>query len=274
MVGSVLRKTSVKSFVVASFADRPHAGNPAGVVILRESLAASQLQSMASELNQPETAFLYPNSGTWHVRWFSPIVEVELCGHATLAAAHVLWQEGHANEADELHFYYSAGDLSARLYDGSIWLNFPTTFGQAEPAADNLLACVDVQPLSTARHSDRWIFEYPRAQHVRSLRPDFAALKATGVRSLIATAPSDMRGYDIVSRNFAPIVGVNEDQATGTAHTCLAPFWQARLGDSLRCWQASRRGGTLLTRLKGVRTELGGTAVIEEVMSINIPERT
>ena len=231
---------------------------------------------MAAELDQPETAFLYPDPApaVWHIRWFSPIVEVDLCGHATLAAAHVLWQRGYAPRSSAISFQYSGGLLTARRGDdGSVWLNFPTMGGYPEPAPENLLEAVDLQPLSTARHSHRWIFEYAHAQDVRSLKPDFAALKATGVRSLIVTAPSDMPGYDIVSRNFAPIVGVNEDQATGTAHTCLAPYWQSRLGDNLRCWQASRRGGTLLTHLKGERTELGGTAVVEEVRSTSIPER-
>jgi len=250
------------TWIVAAFADRPFKGNPAGVCLVDQNLDAAQMADIAAALNQPETAFVAREGDDWRVRWFSPRVEVALCGHATLAAAHVLWSElGVAR--DPLTFHYAGGLLGARRDGASIVLDFPAIIGAMETPSIDLLACVERAPIRSARHADRWIFEYATARDVRDLKPDFARLAATGVRSLIVTARSDDRDYDIVSRNFAPIVGVNEDQVTGAAHCCLGPYWLERLGPDLRCWQASRRGGALRVRTRGDRVELGGQAAIE-----------
>jgi predicted PhzF superfamily epimerase YddE/YHI9 len=256
----------MQTFIVAAFTGTPFRGNPAGVCLLDDNvcLSASALQDIARELNQPETAFLQRTGDqNWRIRWFSPTTEVALCGHATLATAHVLWRELRV-KADTIDFESASGRLSAHSADALIWLDFPAIIGVAdEKPPPAVVHCVNIAPLRSTRHNDRWVFEYESAAQVRALKPRFGALAATGIRALVATAPSDSKEFDIVSRNFAPLVGVDEDQATGAAHCCLAPLWEARLGRDLRCYQASARGGVLLTRYRGDRVHLGGRAVIE-----------
>lgn len=252
----------MRAFIVAAFTDTAFRGNPAGVCLLRQALPDMVMQRIAAELNQPETAFLWPDGDGWAIRWFSPVTEVELCGHATLAAACVLWTSEAVAEG-RITFGFAGGVLSAERDGDLIWLDFPAIPGVSEPAPSGMDMCAGVPWVAASRHGARWLLECADADTVRSARPDFARLRATGIRSLILTARSDTTGYDIVSRNFAPIVGVDEDQVTGSAHACLAPYWRDRLGPELRCWQASPRGGAMLTRLSGERVALGGRAVIE-----------
>ncbi|WP_414899596.1 PhzF family phenazine biosynthesis protein [Sphingomonas flavalba] len=253
----------MQCFIVAAFSDTPFHGNPAGVCVLDAALPPATMQAIAAELRQPETAFVLRTGDDWAIRWFSPVVEVALCGHATLAAACVLWN-ALGVEQHVLHFASASGPLAAeRDPDGTIWLDFPATAGTPGAVPAELAACIDIGWVAAARHDDRWLLECADAAAVRAARPDFARLARTGIRSLILTARSDRPGHDIVSRNFAPIVGVDEDQVTGAAHACLAPHWHGRLGPDLTCWQASARGGTVRTRLRGDRVALGGRAVIE-----------
>jgi len=239
-------------------------GNPAGVCVLPTAISVSDMQAIARELNQPETAFLLGDGNSYAIRWFSPEVEVELCGHATLASAQILWNEGWAAPDQEIVFTSPHERLIAwRGRDGAIWLSFPVLSGVADTPPKDVLASINRTPVAAARHADRWLFEFATAADVRAITPDFAALRETGIRSLIVTAPSDIAPYQIISRNFAPIVGVNEDQVTGMAHTCLAPHWRSRLGDEILCWQNSKRGGVVTTRCRDDRVELGGRACIE-----------
>ncbi len=254
----------MRTYIIAAFAEEAFRGNPAGVCILENEVDEPQLQGMARELNQPQTAFVRKVGAQWVIRWFSPMVEVDLCGHATLAASFVLWHEGLVERSDPITFSTSSSLLLARLdQQGRVWLSLPILPGEIESAPADVLACINLVPRLAARHGTRWLLEFASAAQVRALQPDFEALARTGVRSLIVTAPSDMPGYQIVSRNFAPIVGVNEDQVTGTAHTCLAAHWGPRLGSEIRCWQASGRGGGLIVRSVGNQVELGGNAVLE-----------
>jgi predicted PhzF superfamily epimerase YddE/YHI9 len=252
---------SAATYIVAAFTDVPFRGNPAGVCILSAPVDERSMQAIAAELRQPETAFLIRQGGGWAIRWFSPVTEVELCGHATLAAAHILWQAG--EKADELRFTSRTGvSLTARRdRTGSIWLTLPAVPGRVADVPAALAACVGTEWIAASRHSDRWVLECGDAALVRAAQPDFPLLVETGIRSLILTAISDSPHYQIVSRNFAPIVGVDEDQVTGTAHACLAPYWLDRLGPNLACWQASPRGGAVLTRLLGDEVSVGGRAV-------------
>jgi len=248
--------------LVAAFTDEAFAGNPAGVCFSAEVLEPALMQRIAAELRQPETAFLWPDGPSWSIRWFSPEVEVDLCGHATLAAAAVIFRD--RPECTTAAFSATHHDLSAvRCADGMISLDFPASTGCIWSAPVNVLATIDAAPIAAARFGNRWLLEFGDASEVRRLKPDFAALRATGIRSLIATACSDVPDFDIVSRNFAPLVGVDEDQVTGAVHTCLASYWESRLGPRLRCWQASRRGGGMNTHLSGDRVALDGRAVIE-----------
>jgi PhzF family phenazine biosynthesis protein len=223
------------------------------------------MQAIAAELRQPETAFLWPENEATAIRWFSPEMEVDLCGHATLAAAHVLWEEGLADRRQSLVFNsrLKGAVAATSVEDGSISMNFPACFGSQQDPDPAVLACIDRTPIAAGLYANRWILEFASAEDVRELKPRFDALKATGTRSLIVTAISDHNDYDIISRNFAPIVGVNEDQVTGAAHTCLAPYWESRLGTKLRCWQASQRGGAMTTSLVADRVLLQGKATIE-----------
>lgn len=256
-------RRGMRVFLVAAFAEASFRGNPAGVCILpTNQIANSVLQSVATELNQPETAFLSRSDLGWRLRWFSARTEIALCGHATLAAAHVLWSRLGVQDT-RIGFATASGPVWARKADDMIWLDFPAIAGEARPAPADVLASVDREPVRAARHADRWVFEYDRARDVRDLQPDFARLRQTGIRSLIVTSRSDAPEFDIVSRNFAPIVGVDEDQVTGAAHCCLGPYWRDCLGLHLRCWQASRRGGALEVITEGERVQLGGRAVIE-----------
>ena len=251
-------------FIAAAFSNLPGRGNPAGVCILPQAIARERMQAIARGLRQPETAFLVRQGELWAIRWFSPATEVELCGHATLAAARILW-DVIGEDATTLRFSFPGGILTARRgEDRLIWLDLPAVPGVAADPPGAFRQCAGTDWIAASRHGERWILECSDAGKVRAARPDFARLARTGARSLILTARSDMAGYHIVSRNFAPAVGVDEDQATGSAHACLAPYWRARLGPELTCWQASPRGGTIRTRLNGAVVSLGGHAVIEE----------
>jgi len=254
----------MRTYIIAAFASEFFRGNPAGVCILDDPLDSLSMQLVARELRQPETAFVAKMEDGWSIRWFSPETEVDLCGHATLAAASALWDQGLVDEDQAITFFAAIGRLSAvRTANGFVWLDFPALLGKYQSPDPTVLESVNLAPVRSAKHADRWIFEFEDADSVRALNPDFEKLRRSGARSLIVTAVSDMPGYDIVSRNFAPIVGVNEDQVTGVAHTCLAPYWADRLGPELRCWQASSRGGAMMTRLAEGRVALGGLAVME-----------
>jgi len=263
----------MQCFIVAAFSDTAYHGNPAGVCVLEAPTSPQIMQLIAAELRQPETAFLLREGDHWTIRWFSPIIEVALSGHATLAAASVLWNALGIDE-DRLRFVSTSERLAAeRDRDGTIWLDFPAIPGEFADVPAELASSIDIGWVSAARHLDRWLLECRDAATVRSARPDFARLARTGVRSLILTSRSDVTEYDIVSRNFAPIVGIDEDQVTGAAHACLAPHWRDRLGEELICWQASQRGGSVRTRLRGDRVSLGGRAIIEFAGSLCISAR-
>jgi predicted PhzF superfamily epimerase YddE/YHI9 len=254
----------MRTYIIAAFTSELFRGNPAGVCILDDPLDSLSMQLVAKELQQPETAFVMKVENGWSIRWFSPETEVDLCGHATLAAASALWDQGLDDKDNPVSFFAAIGRLTAkRTSDGFVWLDFPALPGQLERPDPAVLDSVNIAPTRSAKHADRWLFEYDDAASVRALTPDFEKLRRSGARSLIVTAASDVPSYDIVSRNFAPIVGVDEDQVTGVAHTCLAPYWLDRLGPELRCWQASARGGAVKTRLEGGRVALGGLAVME-----------
>jgi PhzF family phenazine biosynthesis protein len=249
---------------VDAFTDRPFAGNPAAVCILDGPAPDAWMADVAREMNLSETAFLLgPDApGDWSLRWFTPAVEVDLCGHATLAAAHALREEGLAAEAP-LQFRTRSGLLTARHENDDIVLDFPAEpAAAAEPPAPLLPALGVGEVLATARNRFDWLVELGDAQSVRALRPDFGRLADVEMRGVIVTAPADDGVHDFVSRWFGPRVGVDEDPVTGSAHCCLAPWWAARLGrDALLGYQASPRGGTVGVRVLGDRVELTGRAV-------------
>jgi PhzF family phenazine biosynthesis protein len=249
-------------YQVDAFTDQLFHGNPAGVCLLDVPRPDAWLQAVAQEMNLSETAFLLPEGDGYRLRWFTPAVEVRLCGHATLSSAHILWSSGRVPASQTLRFQTLSGLLTARQEDGLIWLNFPSRPARAAEAPAGLLEALGVQPLFVGRSLEDYLVEVASEQEVLSCQPDFSALRAVPARGLILTSrPKDGR-VDFVSRFFAPAVGVNEDPVTGSSHTVLAPYWADKLGkNELRAEQVSRRGGSLHLRLLSERVEIGGHAV-------------
>ena len=253
---------------VDAFTAEPFAGNPAAVCLLEGDEDPAWMQAVAAEMNLSETAFLRPAAelGRYRLRWFTPAVEVELCGHATLASAHVLWSEGLAGTGRALRFETASGALTARPGDdGGIWLDFPATPAGPVDPPEGLLDALGGGP---ARFVGRGRFDYlvelAGEAAVRDLAPDVRALGGLGSRGVIVTAAAaaGSGGYDFVSRYFAPAAGIDEDPVTGSAHCTLGPHWAARLGRAeLTGFQASARGGLVLVRPQGDRVLLGGRAV-------------
>lgn len=248
---------------VDAFTSRPFAGNPAAVCVLAGPAEEPWMRAVAREMNLSETAFLHSDGEVWRLRWFTPVAEVDLCGHATLASAHVLWEEGHVADDAEPRFETRSGRLSARRAGDWIELDFPATRAQpAEPPA-GLLEAIGLPGASAiARSRFDYLVEYPDAAAVHAVRPDFTRLRRVEARGVIVTAASDGGEADFVSRFFAPAVGVDEDPVTGSAHCSLAPWWADRLGRTdLVGYQASPRGGTVRVQLDGDRVRLAGQAV-------------
>jgi PhzF family phenazine biosynthesis protein len=247
---------------VDAFTARPFAGNPAAVCLLAEPQEDRWLQNVAMEMNLSETAFLLPAADGFNLRWFTPAAEVDLCGHATLASAHVLWEEGRLKPGEQARFHTRSGLLTADRAGDFIELDFPVKPEvPADPPAD-MLRALGVAARYVGRSDYDFLVEVASETEVRACAPDFGQLKAVPARGVIVTARAAGGEYDFVSRFFAPQVGVNEDPVTGSAHCCLAPFWAARLGkEEMVGYQASARGGVVRVRLAGNRVKLGGQAV-------------
>ena len=248
---------------VDAFTDRPFAGNPAAVCVLREPKPDQWLHAVAREMNLSETAFLWQHEDGYQLRWLTPAVEVDLCGHATVASAHVLWEDGHLPEGRQARFHTRSGLLTADRRGAWIELNFPSKIAQPADAPPALLSSLGVERAAfVGRNAFDYLVEIESEQALRSLAPDYSSLRRIEVRGVIVTAKAEGGEFDFVSRFFAPAAGVDEDPVTGSAHTALAPYWGARLGKcEMTAYQASPRGGIVRVRLKGERVILGGQAV-------------
>lgn len=255
---------------VDSFTNTAFAGNPAAVCILEAPRDEGWMQNVAREMNLAETAFLLRQADGFDLRWFTPAVEVDLCGHATLASAHVLWEEGHLPAGEQARFHTRSGLLTAERQGDWITMNFPATLAEQADEPDGLSTALaldsrSIQYIGKSRFD--YLVEVDSEEIVRAIRPDFSRLATIEVRGVIVTARSGSRSqatqeYDFVSRFFAPLVGVNEDPVTGSAHCCLSPFWSQKLGrNELVGYQASARGGSVRVRLAGDRVYLSGQAV-------------
>lgn len=250
-------------WLIDAFADRPFAGNPAAVCLLREEADPAWMQAVAAEMNLSETAFLVPRGQSFGLRWFTPRVEVELCGHATLAAAHALWETRVLDVRQEALFSTRSGKLAVRrLADGWLEMDFPALPAvEAAPPA-GLLEALGVSAAFVGRSRFDFLVEAADAGQVRGLAPDLARLARVECRGVMVTARSDVPGADFVSRFFAPAQGIPEDPVTGSAHCVLAPHWAGRLGrDRLDALQVSPRGGRLRLALEGDRVKIAGQAV-------------
>ncbi|SIO45456.1 phenazine biosynthesis protein PhzF family [Singulisphaera sp. GP187] len=249
---------------VDAFTDRPFAGNPAAVCVMSGPRDVRWMQNVALEMNLSETAFLHPVEDGYSLRWFTPLVEVDLCGHATLATAHVLWEEGYLPSDAPARFQTRSGLLTASREGSWIELDFPArAIGPVTGPIDELALALKVPVRSAAFNEFDCLVEVESEEAVRNLAPDISRLSAIPVRGVIVTARASTAGIDFVSRFFAPRVGIDEDPVCGSAHCALAPYWSDRLGKTeLVGYQASPRGGVVRVRVNGSRVHLGGQAVI------------
>jgi PhzF family phenazine biosynthesis protein len=253
----------VRLVQVDAFTSEPFRGNPAAVCVLEGARDDEWLAAVAREMNLSETAFLERREDGWDLRWFTPVTEVDLCGHATLASAHVLWEAELAAPGETLRFHTRSGVLTARREHDGIVLDFPAEPATTVPWVTPLLEALPVAtPVAFARNRFDYLVEVADAAQVRALRPDMARLATVPTRGVIVTARADSGNYDFVSRWFGPRVGVDEDPVTGSAHCCLGPWWAERLGRTeLRGLQVSARTGTVGVRVLDERVELIGNAV-------------
>lgn len=249
-------------FQVDAFTDRIFHGNPAAVCVLIEKRADGWMQQLALEMNLSETAFLLPEEKNYHLRWFTPNTEVELCGHATLASAWVLFHELGFPKQETIYFQTLSGKLTAQWKNGEIMLNFPAFKNARLTAKQALLRALAIEEGKIWQIGTHWVVEVENASIVRNLRPDFKQLVAIGNGDVAVTSVSDNADYDFISRFFAPALGIDEDPVTGSAHCSLGPFWMDKLKKNpLHAYQASARGGSLKVEMVGDRVNLYGKAV-------------
>ncbi len=255
----------VPLFQVDAFTDRPFAGNPAAVCLLPAWRDDAWMQHVAGEMNLSETAFLVRREDMqdgYDLRWFTPAVEVALCGHATLASAHALWESGRLAADEVARFHTKSGVLTAVRLGDWIELNFPATHAEPADAPPGLLDAIGANALFVGRSRFDYLVEVESEAVVASLKPDHVRLRALPVRGVIVTSRASTPGVDFVSRFFAPGAGIDEDPVTGSAHCCLTPYWSAKLGSTtFVARQLSSRGGTLHVALDGDRVRLRGQAV-------------
>jgi len=253
-------KTTI--FQVDAFTHDPFRGNPAAVCILDSPRPDAWMLAVAREMNLSETAFLLPEEGAYRLRWFTPAVEEKLCGHATLASAHVLWESGKLKPGETALFNTLSGVLTASKFGSLIELNFPSTPPEPVETPPFLLDALGVSPLYVGKSPFDYLVEVADDEIVRNLHPNMTLLREIDIRGIIITSVSTNPKYDFISRFFAPHDGIDEDPVTGSAHCCLGPYWNEKLGKtSFKAYQASPRGGIVAVRLEGNRIILGGEAV-------------
>jgi PhzF family phenazine biosynthesis protein len=249
-------------FIVDAFTDKPFAGNPAAVCLLRDKPSDTWMQQLAAEMNLSETAYLLPEKDTYGLRWFTPTTEVDLCGHATLASAHVLWETGKLQANQHARFITRCGQLTVERTGRGMNMDFPAYPAQPCKTVNDLPSALGAKPIFLGKSEMDYLIVVESEQELRSIRPDFTRLLQYPVRGFIVTARADDPSYDFVSRFFAPSHGVLEDPVCGSAHCCLGPYWSSQLDkQDLVGYQASARGGVVHVGVRGSRVQLGGQAV-------------
>jgi PhzF family phenazine biosynthesis protein len=252
----------VKIYHVDAFTAQAFKGNPAAVCILEHPMVDTWMQDVAMEMNLSETAFLIRQGDGYNLRWFTPKVEVDLCGHATLASAHVLFETGGARHDSIIRFYTKSGLLTAALNDSWIELNFPSTPAAEVSVPEGLRAALGVEARYVGKTQFDYMVEVTSEEIVRNLDPDAAGLCQVPTRGIIVTSQASSDEFDFISRFFCPILGIKEDPVTGSAHCCLGPYWAKKLNkNNLVAYQASERGGIIRVRVDGDRVCLSGQAV-------------
>ncbi|MFL6248307.1 MAG: PhzF family phenazine biosynthesis protein [Thermoanaerobaculia bacterium] len=253
----------MKLLQIDAFTSQAFRGNPAAVCLLDGERDARWMQDVAAEMNLSETAFLLPRDSDFSLRWFTPATEVALCGHATLASAHALWEEQILAPTDIARFHTKSGLLTAERKGDRIELDFPATLEQRSDVPAGLLESLGItDPVYVGRNKFDYLVEVASEEIVRSLNPDHTKLRKIEVRGVIVTSRASETNADFVSRFFAPGSGIDEDPVTGSAHCCLTPYWSTRLGkQEMTAYQASPRGGYVYVQLAGDRVKLRGNAV-------------
>jgi len=247
---------------VDAFTGKPFAGNPAAVCMLKGVADEGWMRNVAREMNLSETAFLYPRGGEFILRWFTPSVEVALCGHATLASAHVLWEEGRLVRDQQARFRTKSGLLTAELKGDWIELDFPAVGVEAANPPPGLIEALGIKPTYVGRNKFDYLVEAESEETVRNAKPDHTRLRQVEARGVIITSRSTTSQFDFVSRFFAPGSEIDEDPVTGSAHCALGPYWKVRLKrNEFVAYQASPRGGVVRVRVEGDRVRLAGQAV-------------
>ncbi|MEJ6980240.1 PhzF family phenazine biosynthesis protein [Pedobacter sp. P351] len=251
----------IRFFQVDAFAEKQFKGNPAGVCVLYDDISEESMQSIAEENNLSETAFLVKVKDGFNLRWFTPSVEVDLCGHATLASAHILWQEGVIKSDETIRFYTRSGTLTAAKVGDWIELDFPASFEEDRALPPEALSALNVKPVNVVFSKTRYLVELSSEEEVVACRPDFNKLKDQEM-IVITSKGGKSSKYDFVSRSFAPSHGIDEDPVTGSSHCCLTTYWSKRLGKTeMLAYQASTRGGEVKVKLAGDRVLFSGKAV-------------
>ncbi len=250
----------MKIYKIDAFTEKPFTGNPAAVCFLDSRQSNSWMQNVAMEMNLSETAFFWPKDPGYELRWFTPTMEVDLCGHATLATAHAIWEEGLHPADSPIEFNTKSGLLKTKRTEGWIEMDFPSLPAEETSPPDGLLEALHVKASYVGKNQFDYLIEVSSEIVLRKLRPDFLKLARLDIRGIIVTSRSTE--YDFVSRFFAPGVGISEDPVTGSAHCCLAPYWKSKLKkDVMVGYQASQRGGIVKVQLMNDRVMLGGKAV-------------
>ncbi len=255
--------TTVPICVVDAFTDKPFTGNPAAVCVLEKWRDDKWLQNVAAEMNLSETAFLVRKGDTvYHLRWFTPNKEVDLCGHATLASAHLLWETGAVISGSIILFDTKSGRLTAHFSGKGISLDFPSIPSVSADPPQELIESLGMNPFAVMKAGPDYLVEVSSAGDVRELTPDFGYMRQVDMRAVVVTARGDEPGVDFVSRVFAPALGIDEDPVTGSTHCALGPYWVRKLKKSVfTARQLSKRGGSLEVAVKGDRVTLTGKAV-------------
>ncbi len=252
----------IPAYIVDAFTQEPFRGNPAAVCILSSPIPDALMQSIAREMNCPETAFVLPQDTGFILRWFAPLQEVDLCGHATLATSHVVYEQHIATAQQELKFHTRSGLLTVKKEGDIITMDFPQEIATEYSIPHWVIEALGVKPVYTGKNRMDYLIEVKTEKEILELNPDFIALKKMDSRGVIITARSSRMGYDFVSRFFAPGLGVDEDPVTGSAHCCLGPYWQQKLQkNTFTAYQASQRGGVLKVLMSESRVYIGGEAV-------------
>jgi PhzF family phenazine biosynthesis protein len=256
-----MTKTIIPFYQADAFTDQPFKGNPAAICFLKKSLPDETLQAIAAENFLPETAFILPLEKGYSLRWFSPEVEIPLCGHATLATAHVMWSEGMAPENEALHFHTLSGELIVTKESEWLHLNFPAFTEKTIESNSLLEEAIGLKIKHLCQMHHFILLELENANDIPSIQPKMEILKNFDPVIVTAKAQDDSP-YDFISRVFGPSIGIPEDPVTGSAHCCLGPYWASRISKTkMLAFQASSRGGEVKVEIKGDRVQLSGKAI-------------